>query len=231
MLSKSQARIFFLGGTILFSVVFLGLTVDMHRQLSSRTNSHNLTESVNRGKMIWEDNNCMGCHTILGEGGYYAPDVTRSFVNRGSEWLRVFLRDPQAMYPGERKMIQYDFTEDEITDVIAFLKWVGEIDTNGWPPEPNVNLESARDRTATDDYAHIDRPEVFNNLCTPCHAVSGQGGNVGPSLDSIGNRMDRDYLKEWLTDPQSVKPGTAMPELPLSDTQVNEVVEFLVQLK
>jgi nitric oxide reductase subunit C len=39
MLSKSQARMFFLGGTFLFSAIFIGLTVDTHRQLPERTHT------------------------------------------------------------------------------------------------------------------------------------------------------------------------------------------------
>ena len=122
MLSKSQAKVFFLGGTALFSAIFLGLTIDTHRQMAERTNEQNLTESVIRGKKIWEDQNCMGCHTILGEGAYYAPDLTKVVDKRGEEWIRIFMRDPQAMFPGERKMVKYDFNDQEMDDIIAFLK-------------------------------------------------------------------------------------------------------------
>ena len=86
------------------------------------------------GKHVWEKNSCINCHTILGEGAYYAPELTKVFEKRGEAFIRTFIKDPQAMYPGERKMVKYNFSDAEITDVIAFLKWVGEIDTNGWPP-------------------------------------------------------------------------------------------------
>jgi nitric oxide reductase subunit C len=54
---------------------------------------------------------------------------------RGEEWMRIFLCDPQAMFPGQRKMVQYDFTEDQISDIISVLVWIGNIDTNGFPAE------------------------------------------------------------------------------------------------
>ena len=66
------------------------------------------------------------------------PDSKVVVERRGEEWIRIFIRDPQAMYPGKRRMVQYDFTEDEISDVIAFLDWIGKIDTNGFPPEPDL---------------------------------------------------------------------------------------------
>jgi len=127
MLSKSQARMFFLGGTFLFSAIFIGLTVDTHRQLPERTHTKDLTEDVVKGKRIWEENNCMGCHTILGEGAYYAPDLTKVVEKRGEEWIRLFMKDPEAMFPNERKMPKYNFSDEQISYLIAFFKWVGKI--------------------------------------------------------------------------------------------------------
>jgi len=76
MLSKSQARLFFIVGTVAFSGVFLWLTVDTMQKIPQQTHQQNITAEVNRGKMIWDKNNCMGCHTIFGEGAYYAPELT-----------------------------------------------------------------------------------------------------------------------------------------------------------
>jgi nitric oxide reductase subunit C len=103
MLSKSQARMFFLGGTFLFSAIFIGLTVDTHRQLPERTHTKDLTEDVVKGKRIWEENNCMGCHTILGEGAYYAPDLTKVVEKRGEEWIRLFMKDPELCFLTKEK--------------------------------------------------------------------------------------------------------------------------------
>lgn len=244
MLSKSQAKVFFLGGTALFSAIFLGLTWDTHRQNAERTNEQNLTESVIRGKKIWEDENCMGCHTILGEGAYYAPDLTKVVATRGEEWIRIFMKDPQAMFPGERKMVKYDFNKQEMDDIIAFLRWVGNIDTNGWPPEPNISARSApgtqplkgagrEDEPAGPQAARelTEAPPKFKSLCVACHMVNGKGGNVGPALDGVASRFEREYLVKWLKDPEAVKPGTTMPKLPLSDDEVESIVDYLSTLK
>jgi len=229
MLTKSQARLFFLGGTIFFSVIFVMLTVDTLRQIPERQNSDLMTAGVVRGKMIWENENCMGCHTILGEGAYYAPELTRVVERRGEEWLRVFLRDPEAMYPGQRRMVQYDFSEEQITDVIDFLGWIGQVDTNGFPPDPDLKpvtvLAVATSAGATS------RPAYFDTICIACHSVGGQGGGVGPALDGVANRFTADELDRWLTDPTSVKPGTAMPNLGLPDDTRAELVAWLRTLE
>ena len=43
--------------------------------------------------------------------------------------------------------------------------------------------------------------------------------------------FDEDYLAKWIADPQTVKPGTAMPKLPLTDSERQELVTFLSGLK
>ncbi|MEZ4237008.1 MAG: cytochrome c [Myxococcota bacterium] len=138
MLSKSQARLFFLSATGGFSLVFLGLTADTIRQTPARTHQEAMTPAVVRGKEIFDRNNCMGCHTILGEGAYYAPELTKVVDRRGEGWIRLFLKDPAAMFPNERKMVQYDFTDAQIDDLVAFFGWIGRIDTNGFPPAPDL---------------------------------------------------------------------------------------------
>lgn len=224
MLSKSAARAFFLVGTALSFLAFLGLTYDTFTQIPARTNAGALSEEVARGKVIWEENNCMGCHTLLGEGAYYAPELTKVMERRGEVFVRGMLRDPEAMYPGQRRMVQYDFTESEIDDVVAFLTWVGQIDTNGFPAPPPLEAHLASASAAED------RPQVFVQTCTACHAVDGQGGHIGPALDGVADRFDEAYLGRWLRDPASVRPETTMPQLALSDAQVEELVTYLATL-
>lgn len=232
MLSKSQAKLFFFVATAGFSGVFLWLTIDTIRQVPARSNQKEMTEAVVRGKEIWDHNNCMGCHTLLGEGAYYAPELTKAYERRGEVWLATFLADPQAMYPGKRKMVQYNFTQQEIADVVAFLKWVGTIDTNGFPAEPDMAIVPAAQAATLDGVARAEAaPPTFTAICTSCHARGGVGGNVGPALDDVHLRYTADELRAWLDDPQSVKPGTAMPDLNLSASDLDALTHFLMTSK
>ena len=139
MLSKSQARAFFLGGTIITFVIFLGLSWNsLSNEVPKRTHTENLTDQVVRGKHIWESNNCMGCHTILGEGAYYAPELTKAYERRGEGYIKTVLTSKTPWSPRGRKMVAYGFSEQEANDMIAFLKWIGETDLNGFPPKPNL---------------------------------------------------------------------------------------------
>lgn len=231
MLSKSAARTFFLIGTIGFSVIFLALTVDTLRRVPEQTNAANLTPQAIQGKHLWETNNCMGCHTLLGEGAYYAPELTKVYERRGPEFIRAMLRDPQAMYPGQRRMVQYDFTHEEMEALVAFLKWIGEMDLNGFPPEPTLLPVAVPTPVGENAVATVRRPKVFNQLCIVCHRLDQRGGTIGPALDGVGSRRSYDNLIAWITNPRKVKPGTAMPKLPLSEADVAELASFLSQLK
>lgn len=223
MLSKSAARAFFLAGTAVTGVAFIGLTIDSIQKVPEQTRASELSESAIRGKVLWEDNNCMGCHTLFGEGAYYAPELTKVYDRRGPAFIDAMLIDPESMYPGRRKMQKYDFTEQERKDLIAFLKWCGNVDLNGFPPEPELGGAN----TVVEDK----QPQTFKQLCAACHTVQGSGGKVGPALDGIGARLDADYLEKWLRNPQAVKPGTTMPKLPLTDVQIKDLVTYLGTLK
>ena len=139
MLSKKQARAFFLGGTLVTFLIFIGLTVYSLTEGQDQSNEENLTAEVVRGKEIWESNNCMGCHTILGEGAYYAPELTKvidrlnlKYDGNGEEVIKSILMSEGPWQPNGRKMVAYNMTEAEATDVVEFFKWIGKIDLNGF---------------------------------------------------------------------------------------------------
>lgn len=130
-MTKRHTRLFFIGGTLLFALVFLVLTVDSHRQFGALTNADRITPDVSAGKDVWHRNNCINCHTLMGEGAYYAPDLTKITQQRGEAYLRAFLKNPSQFYSEEvhrRLMPNPNLREDEITQVIAFLDWVSKID-------------------------------------------------------------------------------------------------------
>ncbi len=132
MLSKSQARLFFLGGTAVTFLIFIGLTIFSLSKAQDQTNIENLTEDAALGKAIWEKNNCMGCHTILGEGAYYAPELTKVLERRGEAYVKATLMSQVAWEPNGRKMGPYKMSAEEADDVVAFLQWISEIDLNGF---------------------------------------------------------------------------------------------------
>lgn len=229
MLSKSQAKTFFVGGTVVFTVAFLGLTYDSMRQIPALTHDDQITPAVERGKHLWEANNCMGCHTLFGEGAYYAPELTKVVERRGKPWMKLFLQDPQKMFPGERKMVNYHFTEAQIDDVIAFFEWCGNVNLQGFPAPPPLAAK-VQPVISGGALSSPPQPEMFKTICIACHAVGGVGGLVGPPLDDVRHRKTRDEMLAWIANPQEIKPGTAMPQIDMTEAQRTEIVDFLLSL-
>ncbi len=98
---------------------------------------------VRKGKLTIQARNCMNCHTLLGNGAYFAPDLTKAWLDPAwgaasiREQLMVqFLMDPTnnaRTFGSGRKMPNLHLTEEEAKAVVAYLKWMSAIDTNGFP--------------------------------------------------------------------------------------------------
>jgi len=99
---------------------------------------------IHKGKLTIQAKNCMDCHTLLGNGAYYAPDLTKAWLDPtwetlasaygGKEYaIAKFLENPPAMAMHERKMPNLGITPEEAKAVVAYLKFMSAIDTNGFP--------------------------------------------------------------------------------------------------
>lgn len=139
--TKGMARNIYYGGGIFVFLLLLGLTFDTMLKLPQRDHRENLTEAVARGKELWENNNCIGCHSLMGEGAYYAPELANVFDRRGGgneESFKGFMEGWMAAQPlpveGRRKMPQFHLSKEQVSDLSEFLIWTSRIDDNEWPP-------------------------------------------------------------------------------------------------
>jgi nitric oxide reductase subunit C len=162
---------------------------------------------VIEGKHVWHRNNCINCHTLFGEGAYYAPDLTKITQQRGEAYLTAFLRDPSQFYSEEvhrRLMPNPNLTDTEIAQVIAFLDWVSEVDNQGWPPRPI--LVSGGTFPGTAGVGQGDQPAAASNEpvalgetlfrsaelgCVACHSTAPDVNLAGPSLADLAARAAR----------------------------------------
>ncbi|MCU7968454.1 MAG: hypothetical protein KZQ74_14915 [gamma proteobacterium symbiont of Bathyaustriella thionipta] len=63
--TKTMARNIFYGGSVFFFLLLLALTFDTQGVLAERSNDQNITPEVVLGKKVWEDNNCIGCLSVI----------------------------------------------------------------------------------------------------------------------------------------------------------------------
>lgn len=231
-MTKRQTRLFFIVGTLVFALIFIGLTVDSHRQFATLTNADLITEDVTEGKHVWHDKNCINCHTLLGEGAYFAPDLTKITQLRGEAYLTAFLQDPSQFYSNEqhrRLMPDPELDDAQIRQVIAFLDWVSNIDNQGWPPRPILVTGSSLPGMAMGQGATAaasDEPVALGQAvfhgptpgCFACHSTAPGVAMVGPSMAGVAARAEtiiadpgytgtatdaESYILESITDPNA----------------------------
>jgi len=223
-MSHNGARNLFIFGSLLCFAVLIVLTIDTVGTLDKR--APEITDAVDAGKMVWHKYDCIGCHTILGNGSYFAPDLTKAVERKPKGYLKKFILDPRTINP-KAAMPKLGLSEEEANNLITFLEWISKVDTNGWPPKP-ILAAAAMGKAGTSGQVLFQK-----NDCTACHQIQGLGGTAGPDLTHIGlEKPDVEWHIKHLKHPESVVPGSAMPEFAhLSDEDLRELAEYLITLK
>ena len=104
-------------------------------------------EAMHLGKLVIQSRNCMNCHTFFGNGAYYAPDLTKAWLDPAwqqmwmpmtqsatrEEAMAVFLMNPEKFPTWSRQMPNLGITRKEAEAVVAYLKWMSAVETNGFP--------------------------------------------------------------------------------------------------
>jgi nitric oxide reductase subunit C len=124
-------------------VIFVGLTLHSHRYIVNvSTASMELSEAVVRGKHVWERHSCINCHSLHGEGAYFAPEVGNVMTRWGVledadasfEALKAWMDAQPSGVEGRRQMPAFGLTDEEYRDLSEFLRWSDKMDTQNWPP-------------------------------------------------------------------------------------------------
>ena len=76
--------------------------------------------AVTKGKSLYQKHNCQSCHQLYGLGGYLGPDLTTAYSDkkRGDKYIRALLQS------GGNRMPNFNFSKENIDQLIAYLKYV-----------------------------------------------------------------------------------------------------------
>ena len=107
-----------------------------------------------------------------------------------------------------------------------FQNWVA---AQKQPPVDDPQLRAGRDA-------------FFSTACINCHVIKGTKakGQFGPDLTHLMSRETigagvvpntAENLRAWVRDPQHIKPGALMPNMQLSDGELNQMVAYLSSLR
>jgi cbb3-type cytochrome oxidase cytochrome c subunit len=202
----------------------LGLTKD--EPLMETVNTLDPREAaLEAGRRVVQARNCRGCHVIEGTGGwiretiedpgYYPPDLIGEGAKVQSDWLFSFLKRPATIRPWlHTRMPTFDLTDEE---AVTLGRYFAALDDALYP------FESDTDQPVPAAQVSEGRRWFTAFKCLQCHvldASSMQGltaADLAPDLTLARDRLRRDWIIDWLTDPQKEMPGTRMPSFFYSD--------------
>lgn len=164
-----------------------------------------------RGKAIFYEYGCRGCHKIEGkERKKVGPPVRKIGGKVRVDWLFRWLRNPRGYLP-KTGMPDFLLSDQEAADIALLL-----IPQQGKTRETVGSAERGR--------------RLFNELrCITCHAVEGKGGNIGPDLAKVGSKLRPGWLLKWLGNPQEIMPETRMPVFNFREREVRDLAAFLLE--
>lgn len=174
-----------------------------------------LTDDVREGYHVWVSNGCEGCHTLYGQGGAFAPDLTHSLSQRGETYLYEFIANPSAYHPNERLMPRFTLKQTELKALVAYLSFVQSHDLAQGVPLVVVRGGSARpianaDNSASPDGDPFARARtLFGQRCASCHSLEEGVVIVGPSLWDLDytaarrviGQTAREYVRNSIVNP------------------------------
>ncbi len=186
------------------------------------------TPQLTQGRRLLSRYGCVHCHTIkLPDGSTMKPtDDPPSLEHIADkttrEWIYAWLKDPQA-YASTATMPNFKLSDDNARDVSAFLI------ANSTPQPGDTAALSAKPSSDPATGATL----YGESFCASCHAVQNAagnlvGGDVGPELTRVGNKVKPEWLQAWLRNPRAYDAETAMPHYRFNDAQIATLSGFLL---
>ena len=107
-------------------------------------------------------------------------------------------------------------TDSQARSIIALIKKV-----RAGAPDP---VMSDMERTAA---------LVLGRQCAACHMIDGEGASAAPDLTRAGAMRDAQWLREWITSPESVDGAATMPPFGdvLTEQEMDAIVAYLAARK
>ena len=197
-----------------------------HELLLSAERQSSYHPGGDAGKLM-DDLRCLSCHSINGNGGDMAPDLTWEGSAVQRTWLEEFLKNPGTLRPALiRRMPRFNLTPAEIKTLSDYIGSAYQA--------PGFDSQTV-DAHALDADAAARGKQLFYSKygCNSCHIADYKNdkGYVGPALASVGTRLTPAWTYKWLRDPNALRPGTLMPNLNLKDDEARDLTAFLMTLK
>lgn len=183
-------------------------STDSTNRVQTSVVSSTLSPEAQAGKVVFNTNGCVACHSISGVGGKIGPDLTNEIGNnRSMQWLIDQLTDSKKHFPNSIMPAYSTLTQKQLDDLIAYLNaphpLIAQKDSTLVPAVVinNLNVDSIKAIEKEDTQmklAKLDSPgeaasiignvgvgkKLFETNCVSCHGQGGIGG-----IPNFGSRF------------------------------------------
>jgi len=179
-----------------------------------------------RARRIIHSYNCRGCHLVDGFGGgiyeteamtedvgFRPPNLNTQGARTQADWLFSFLKDPgEVRFWLNARMPTFQFDDAQANTLVQGFMAMDE--TQPFETDAAAPVDAATLRTGS---------QLLDRLqCERCHVAEAAGtmeaSQLAPSFRLTGERLREEWLVDWMKDPQSITPGTQMPQFwPMGD--------------
>ena len=171
------------------------------------------------GRTLVHRRNCVGCHIIEGDGGDFLklvadpslgpPMLTPEGARVQPDWLYAFLRGPITIRPWlDVRMPSFGLDDPNLNGVIRYF---GSVSNTIGPFQTHEVVKASNTTDAAGGKA------LFELLkCQQCHVLGAipkdqPTSNLAPDLRMAAERLNPEWIIEWLKRPSDILPGTRMP--------------------
>ena len=185
------------------------------------------TPKLNQGRQLLARSGCVACHVLKTSEGTRmastadAPALTHIAAKTTPEWIFAWLKNPQA-YAVTATMPNFQLTDADARDMTAYLMSQSTPYQAGQAPGPSTPTADAAAGASV----------YGESFCASCHATVNAagmlvGGDVGPELTRVGSKVKPDWLADWLRNPKTYDPATAMPHYRFDPKQIAPLLAFI----
>jgi cytochrome c oxidase cbb3-type subunit 2 len=187
---------------------------------------------VERGRSVYESAQCSRCHlpaagpappvTLLDDAGQpvRAPDLAHDELLGRDSPLDLFWRVSAGMDGTPMPSFEGALSHEDRWALAHHLRSIRR------PRREERRFSDVRTQGAI---------LVARFRCDGCHVIRGSGGEVGPSLDLSGRKLQAGWIRAWLSEPRPYgkvhnERPYRMPDLKLAPRDVEDLVGFVLSL-
>lgn len=181
-------------------------------------------EKAEKGRRLFMDNGCYGCHKARGMVGlpFMAPplDSVGSKV-KDAGWMLAWLENPSSVRT-QTRMPRFRLKGRDAADIAArLMSWKKDGEVIGKTNYPKGSRRKGKQLFA-------------EKGCIGCHSVTSKEGSLTkrvPNLSAAGLKLFPDWIMTWIEKPSGLSPDTAMPKMMIEKRDINHIGRYIAALE